>query len=545
MAPSKHELANAVQEIEEIAAEMLARKVCGDREKGIEPDLKTWLTQATKTRDEQDKLNPNKPFPDEEYIWTMADTIKTEPVLFIEKSRTVMGTWTGCAVYALEGFTTGQMKYMFCAPDERRAKNCIDYVKALWENSTPKLKERWPLKKELHLQSTLVFELANGTKFEAIAGGADKVRSAHPTAIMIDEGAFVDDGAECMDVAMAANPLSIIVISSANPGWFREATEFASPDYSKPMPQGMSLRRTDNGVAVLRVHYTADPAKRGDWGATQKKKYVKGTNWDLEMEIKYDAKKGSLVYPDFDQSIHVVPDSMVPDSGCLFMAADPHPRTPHAFLWALIDRAGDVWIYREFWPSKVYAQPHEIKDGDEESLYSAKEYAQAIAGFEGNRIEFDGSKEDERGELIEDGEVIYDRFMDQAGKGFKVSADGSPFESYWERYRKYGFTFKEPYKIHQAGEDEIRDLMVPRPHDTYGKWPRIHIAASCRELILEFLKHRYEAMADHLMLRKELPQKGVEKRCHLLDCLRYIVTSKASYNPGFVSRIYRHFRVAA
>jgi len=507
-----------------IRAELKARRA--------EEDCRFWLRFCTKTRDEQDKLNPNKPFPDEPYIWSMLDLLSVEPKLFVEKSRTMMATWTVCARAAHEGFTTPERGYVFQAPDESRAVNCINYVKVLWENSDEELKKRWPLAKPLDMQAQTVLVMANGTRFEAIPGGVDKIRSKHPTAYIMDEGAFIPDGGECLDTAMAANPLWVTVISSANPGWFREATEFAMPE-AADLPEGMALRRTDKGDAVLRVHYTSDTKKRGDWASIQKKRYFKKSNWDLEMEIKYDAKKGSLVYPEFEPALHVVDDSMVPQQGCIFMAADPHPRTPHAFLWVLIDRYGDWWVFREFWPSVVYAQPHELKDGDEENLYTAWEYAEIIAKLEGNRIEWRGAGDDRYGELIESGEVIYDRYMDQAGKAFKVSAEGQPTVTYWDRYRNCGFAFKDPYKIHSAGEDRIRELLAPRKHETKGQWPRLHIAKSCRETILEFTKYRYEVVGDTLLMRKELSQKGVEKRCHLLDCLRYIATSDADYVRAF------------
>jgi hypothetical protein len=461
-------------------------------------DVLFWVRNGTKTRDEQDKANPNKPFPPYQYIDALVRMFQVEPVSFCEKSRTMMATWTICALRAHEGFTTPQTRHIFLAPDERRAINCINYVKWLWENSLPGLKARWKLARRMDLQSQLILEMDNGSLFEALAGGVDKVRSLHPTSVTLDEGAFIPDGAEAFDNAKAAKPLSMAVISSAKPGWFRDATEFAKPT-GEQLPFGMAMRRTAGGIAVIRLHYSADPNKRGGWAEREKAGYVKKSNWDLEMEIKYEAKSGALVYPEFDRAIHVVPDSMVPKRGCIAMAADPHPRTPHAFLWVLCDRAGDYWVYRELWPSVSYAQIQEDKDANEH-LYTTKDYAIAIAQLEGNRIEWDS--EGVFGKLIEDGERIYDRFMDQAGKGFRVSGEGQPTESYWTRYRDSGLVFREPYKIHQAGEDRIHSLLEPRPHEQYGKWPRLHIAASCEELILEFSKHRYKQLADHVLQTK-------------------------------------------
>ncbi len=509
-----------------ISAELLARK--------CEKDVLVWIHEGTKTRDEQDKQNPNKPFPEYEYVDITVKLIFRESVMYLEKSRTMMGTWCACAARAFEGFTNPQQRHLFLAPDQNRAINCIEYIKALWENSLPELRAKWPLKKPMNLQSQLVLEMENGTVFEALAGGVDKIRSFHPTSVTIDEGAMILDGADAMDVARAANPTSIVVVSSAKPGWFQEATEKAMPS-GEMMPEGVALRRNEDGSAVLRVHYTADPRKRGDWAESQKKKYLRKGNWAQEMEIQYDAKRGSLVYPEFSPAVHVVKHSMIPKRGCLAMAADPHPRTPHAFLWVLCDRSGDYWVYRELWPSIVYAQAKDVKDGDDETLFTTKEYCETIARLEGNSIQWMGSDSETYGDLVESGERIYDRFMDQAGKAFIASGENEHRESYWNRYQKYGLTFRAPYKMHQAGEDRVRELLVPRPHEQFGSWPRLHISENCPELILEFQKYRFQRMPERMENLKELPQSGVEKRCHLLDCLRYILTSQFSFISHFES----------
>lgn len=526
---STMELEFALRQARAIQRELLARE--------CEQDVYAWMTRGTATRDEQDRENPNKPFPPYEYIRAMIQVFEAEDLTFLEKSRTIMGTWTGCAYFAHQGFTRGQRRFVFQSADEARAMNCINYVKWLWENSLPELKERWKLDRAMELQHSMRLMMANGTIFEAIVGGVDKIRSKHPTAYLLDEGAHVVDGADCLDVALAANPLKVLVISSASPGWFQDATEFALPAKSPvELPKGMMFRRTENGNAVLRVHYSADPRKDAAWAENAKKKYSKKSNWDLEMEIRYDAKKGSLVYPEFQDHLHIVDDSEVPEEGCIVMAADPHPRTPHAFLWVLIDAAGDWWVFRELWPSIVCGEPRDVTDDDDEHLYTAQQYAEAIAALEGNQIRWHGDGDEAWGELIENGERVFDRFMDQAGKGFKVSAEGQPFVSYWDRYRRYGFTFREPYKKHDAGEDKIRELLKPRRHEIKGEWPRLHVAKSCRELILEFKKYRYEAKRDHMLKTQDVSQKGVDKRSHLLDCLRYIATSNVTYLRSFKTR---------
>ena len=215
------------------------------------------------------------------------------------------------------------------------------------------------------------------------------------------------------------------------------------------------------------------------------------------------------------------------------MAIDPHPRTPHAFLWLGVDRWGDVYVYREMWPSKVYGRAETIKNTDDENRFTIREYAMTVARLEGNEIKWNhADTPDEYGTWKNQprAEMIVARYMDQAGKGFSTGGDSITSEDYWTRYGRYGVEVWEPKKSHRAGEDAIRELLAPRKHDTYGVWPRLHISARCPELILELRRYRYPSTA-RFNPEKELAQKGVESRCHLIDLLRYLATADIAYIP--------------
>lgn len=310
-----------------------------------------------------------------------------------------------------------------------------------------------------------------------------------------------------------------------------------------PCP-GMMMRRTENGYAVVRLHYTADPDKGDEWVSRERPKFSPAW-WDQEMEINAHARSGQLVYPEFDATIHVLPDDRIPQRLCRWMAIDPHPRTPHAFLWIGIDRWSDWYVYRELWPSKVYGKPISLKDDEEDESYAIRDYAETIAYLEGNRIEWDRAETDGergrylpgkvrlngRGERFVDlvrSEKIIARYMDQAGKGFRASSEGQAEEFYSNRYLRYGVPCLDPIKSHQSGEDAIRLLLRPRHHDVYGNWPKLHIASSCPELQLEFRRYRYK-LTKRFTEERELKQQGVEARSHLLDLLRYLATARLQY----------------
>lgn len=297
------------------------------------------------------------------------------------------------------------------------------------------------------------------------------------------------------------------------------------------------MRRTKDGIAVVRLHYEALPFATPEWVAFQRRRYTSQAWWDLEMEIKYEALSGQRVYPEFDPTIHVVPDSHVPARGCRYMAIDPHPRTPHAMLWVVIDRFSDWYIYRELWPSVVCGTSQNLRDDVEDNNFTIREYAETIAVLEGNYLEWKHAETDDEYAIYrrrETGERIVERFMDQAGKGFRASGEQQIEETYARRYDRFSIQCSDPYKSHKSGEDAIHSLLKLRRHDTRGLWPRLHIAASCKELILELIKYRYRLTA-RLNPEKELKQEGVESRCHLIDNLRYLATANIAYIPSLES----------
>lgn len=336
---------------------------------------------------------------------------------------------------------------------------------------------------------------------------------------------------------------------------FRE--ELVRPKLGKPDPkttwgivnnpgvkvptEGMMMRRTDQGHAVVWLHAVADPVCRStDWYESQRKRFSSQALFDQEVNINYDALSGSLVYPEFDPKVHVVPDSAVPGEGCLFMAIDPHPRTPHAFLWVLIDGFSDWWIYRELWPSKVSGIPKTLKDEDEENIFTVRDYCETIARMEGNDIEWYHAETDREYGVYRErgGERIIFRFMDQAGKAFLASGEAQAKETLAARYRRFGIMCSDPRKDIQAGQDAIHELLKPRwDSRTESYVPRLRIAASCEETILEFTKLRFRKSPRDLQQR-ELTQDPVAARSHLIDLVRYLATSpgKVQYYRSSVSR---------
>ena len=179
-----------------------------------------WLTECTKTHDEQDVGNPFKSFPERRFIQPMLWLLDHYPRPKIKKSRTMFQTWLIAGWAAHFGFEHPAVGVIFQSQKEEKAIHCVDCVKTLWENSLPSLQARWPLAKEMRLQPNIRLEMANKSRFLAIPGDPDQIRFEHPTIWIADEAAFMPRWSECYANALAAKCLKIVCLSSAYPGDF-------------------------------------------------------------------------------------------------------------------------------------------------------------------------------------------------------------------------------------------------------------------------------------------------------------------------------------
>jgi hypothetical protein len=151
-----------------------------------------------------------------------------EPVLFIEKSRTMMCSWWSAAETLHYVMTHQPSKGIFWAQDEDRSLTLLNYAWTLYEQQSKLLKEIYPLSRPHDQQSYKRLELKDGGLLVALPGkDPDKIRSEHPTIVLMDECCFIENGGEAFDVALASKVPRMLCISSAAPSWFRNITKRA------------------------------------------------------------------------------------------------------------------------------------------------------------------------------------------------------------------------------------------------------------------------------------------------------------------------------
>jgi len=197
-------------------------------DKGVQEmvaDPLIWLQQHTRTRDshwrERGARSPYRPFPHKPYFCSVMDSIRQQPIIFIEKSRNMMLSWLCVGFFTHAAMTTPGIEVLFQSQKEEKAFELVEYAKTLYDHQRPEIKETFPLAK--NLKNTAAGELlfAHGSRIFGIPGGGGQIRSYHPWGLLMDEAAFMPEAGECYDHAVSVCQ-KIIVLSSAGPGWFAD-----------------------------------------------------------------------------------------------------------------------------------------------------------------------------------------------------------------------------------------------------------------------------------------------------------------------------------
>lgn len=187
-----------------------------------------WLQRLTRTFDErweEKKCEPKKGFPDLPYLrWVFSEFLR-EPRLFIAKSRDMMLSWAvvGYAVWKCQFFE--HTRAMVQTQKEDKVADLIcgrgnpGYARTLYEEQEAWLKARCPLTKAIEEMPGTMITWKNGSTLQGVPRGADQIRQYHPTLVIFDEAAHLDEFQESYGAAIPVAS-QIIAVSSAAPSWF-------------------------------------------------------------------------------------------------------------------------------------------------------------------------------------------------------------------------------------------------------------------------------------------------------------------------------------
>ena len=317
------------------------------------------------------------------------------------------------------------------------------------------------------------------------------------------------------------------------------------PDIQTPYP-GIRTWKTRNGARVVELHYSADPQKGlGEktfvpeinkhltpWALKEYKSLTSKGKYLQEYEIDPHASQGAHLF-ELDEAATCEKSFPIPHSWTRYMALDPHPRVPHAFLWVAVDPYGDRWYYREFWPSKIYGMAGNIPE--DEKRPKIWEYCEVIKYLES------AENPDNCGAA----EEIYERIIDYAARSFgKGTFDNErpPTEEdldYQDRYKlesdkiDYRLTFKDAKKDRDVGIELVNSGLKPLQIDGGEVLKsRIRIFSdTCPELIWQLKNNRYPMLTATQAEVRDPISVPLAKRTHETDLIRYLEMHKPQYVP--------------
>ena len=116
------------------------------------------------------------------------------------------------------------------------------------------------------------------------------------------------------------------------------------------LSEGVYYRDMGNGFGHLRIHYTADPLKRGDWKYKASALYggIENPRWQRENEINYDSYVGQRLWPSLC-GLHSAEIDVFDGNWSIYRSIDQGIRHPTVCLWVAVNAYGDRHVFREFY----------------------------------------------------------------------------------------------------------------------------------------------------------------------------------------------------
>jgi len=286
-----------------------------------------FLSECVYTRDEVDETNPIKLYPsDLKYLYFLTQMWLRHKKIAVPKSRRMTASWTFIGLALWDCIFHKGRSWAFVSKKEEDSKELVERAEFILNHIPPEKipPDLLPKLKRGSMQSSppaMEFEQIY-SKIQGFPQGANQLRQRGFSGILEDECAFWENAEEAY---ASAEPTikgggRMIMISSRateDGGFFKkivfdrldaQSVNFPEipPTPAKSPMEGVSVwKNPRNEFLIVDVHYTANPAKRGEEFREGLRRTLPIRKYRMEYEKSWETFDGKPVYEDFNENIHI------------------------------------------------------------------------------------------------------------------------------------------------------------------------------------------------------------------------------------------------
>jgi hypothetical protein len=288
--------------------------------------------------------------------------------------------------------------------------------------------------------------------------------------------------------------------------------------------KGIQAGVSGEGVQVVRIHYSADPAKDPSTEAGQiwLKRELQGyrgmedPRWRKEMEIDFDAHGGQLLFPYLlaNEKTLFVPPAKI-EGMRLCAGLDYGTRNPSAFEVLSVDYDGNIQVIWEY-----YEEPKHSNETDDQ--FRARKGYKCLAEAIKNCPYFS------RKLTIYADPSLWNRTQE--------AADAKGLMSVADLFVKEGVILSRGQRGRDFACYEKLDSNVWEDPEK----PMFTIMKNCNWLWWEMQRLRFADFSATVMANKNLQEKIVDKDNHAWDALKYAIMTIPQFTQKPAKRISSH-----
>lgn len=306
--------------------------------------------KVVKTLDQVDRVKPIKAYPtDLKYLELVVRMFHKVPLLAIPKSRRMKLSWTTIGCYTWDTCFRVGVHNAFVSKKEDDSDELVRRAHFIMQNL-----DNSGIPRELLPRFEYTFNKLRFPELESVIqgfpSGADQLRQYTFSGMFFDELSFWDDPEKTYASSFPTleGGGRCTAVSSPAPGFFKRLVydqidqrgeDSAEVMHDKkvffPM-QGVKVwKNPKNKFTVLELHYSADPAKRGDSWKTAVKSSMPLRQYNQEYELAWESWAGLPVYDSFNETLHGVQDKIDPHIGLPLLRGWDFGLTPAAAICQL------------------------------------------------------------------------------------------------------------------------------------------------------------------------------------------------------------------